>query len=349
MSVHRRGDKWVAKVWTDGRWRWLGTFSTRKEARAAEQAERPGRSYGLTVEQFCAQWLRDYARPATSSQRNYGYAIAAFRKDFGKRRLASLERPEAQRWAKAAPYFQYRAIRTMYADALRDGFVIANPFAQLRIPVPEGRKHIDVLTEAEVVKLADTALDVFDQHLAPTIRAMILTAGFVGLRPQELGQLDWGDVDLTRNLLHVRHATGGTGERKRPKTEAGRRICVLPPPARNALAALERHEGKQAVFLTPRARRFNKGSVHRYFAQVRAAFGRPDVTPYWLRHACATLLMERGLSAEDVAAQLGHKDGGALVRRLYRHPDEQRQRDRIALAFAEVPAEPVANRSQETG
>jgi integrase len=297
MSVHRRKDKWIAKIWSDGRWRWVGTFSTRKEARAAEQAASPARgiSWNITVEQFCELWLRDYARPASSSQSSYRYAIARLRDDFGSRRLGSIERPEA-------------------------------------------------LSEDEVGRLADCALKVYDEHLGPTIRALILTAGFVGLRPAELAQLDWGDVDLNRALLHVRHAGGGKGERKSPKTEAGRRICVLPPPARDALADLERHEGLQAVFLTPRGRRFNKGSFHRYFVAVRAAFGRPDLTPYELRHACATLLLERGLSPEDVAAQLGHKDGGQLVRRLYGHPDEQRQRERIALAFAEIPAEPVADR-----
>jgi integrase len=206
--------------------------------------------------------------------------------------------------------------------------------------------RLDVLTEAEVCELADCALKVYDEHLGPTVRALILTAGFSGLRPAELAALDWGDVDLTRGLLHVREAIGGEGDTKDPKTWAGRRICVLPPPARDALAALDRHEGEPAVFVTPRARRFKKGAWHRYFVPVRSRLGRPDLTPYALRHACATLLLERGLSPEDVAAQLGHKDGGGLVRRLYGHPDEQRQRDRIALAFAEVSPAPVANRSQ---
>jgi integrase len=347
VSVHKRGEKWVAKVWSEGKWRWIGTFPTRKEARGAERAERPGVHWGVTVEEFAKQWLRDYARPATSSQRNYSYAIAAFRREFGARRLASLTRPEAQRWAKRAPYFQYRTVRTMYADALRDGFVQTNPFSQLRVPVPEGRRHIEVLTETQVIELANKAPEILDMYFASTVRAMILVAGFVGLRPQELAQLDWGDIDLRNGLLHVRHASGGGGERKGPKTDAGRRICVLPPPARDALADLNRHEGSQAVFLTPRAQRFSKGSIHRYFDKVRNAYGRPDVTPYWLRHACATLLLERGLSPEDVAAQLGHKDGGQLVRRLYGHPDQQRQRERIAMAFAEVPSEPVADRSQE--
>jgi integrase len=338
MSVYRKQNgKWVAKVWSDGRWRWVGTFATKREARSAEQAASPTRSstWGITVEQFCDTWLRDYARPASSSRSSYRYAIARLRTDFGARRLGSIERPEAQAWAKRVPYFSYRAARTMYADALRDGFVQVNPFAQLRIPARRGRRKLDVLPESEVMRLADTAPAVYDEHFGPTMRTLILVMGFAGPRPSEAAELEWGDVNLAEGLLTVR----GT------KTEAAWRTCVLPPPAAHALGALERHEDVQTVFLTPRGRKFGKGAFHRYFAPIRAAYGRPDLTPYHLRHACATLLLERGLSPEDVAAQLGHKDGGSLVRELYGHPDEQRQRDRIALAFSEVPAEPVADRS----
>ena len=49
---------------------------------------------------------------------------------------------------------------------------------------------------------------------------------------------------------------------------------------------------------------------------------------------CATLLLERGLSPADVALQLGHSDGGRLVMQLYSHPDENRARDRLKMAFA---------------
>jgi integrase len=52
--------------------------------------------------------------------------------------------------------------------------------------------------------------------------------------------------------------------------------------------------------------------------------GRDKVELYELRHACATLLMERGLPPHVVANQLGHTDGGALVQRLYGHRDQVR-------------------------
>jgi integrase len=228
------------------------------------------------------------------------------------------------------------------ADALRDGLVGANPFSALRIPVPEGRRRITALTESEVKALADEALEVHDEYFGPIVRALILTAGFVGLRPGELAALDWSDVDLHRSRIHVRRALDAKGNIRAPKNGEPR-IVVLPPAARDALASLERQLDEPAVFLTPRGRRFAKGAIHRYFGVVRAAYGRPKLDFYELRHACATLLLERGLSPEDVAIQLGHTDGGALVRRLYGHPSEDRARARIAAAFER---EPVANWSQ---
>jgi integrase len=344
MSVHRRGDRWVAKVWADRGWRWIGTYSTRKEARAAEQAARPSRAWGITVDAFCERWLRDYARPALSTRRNNRYSLNAFRRDFGSRRLDSIERPEAQRWALRVPYTSYRTVRTMYADALRDGVIGDNPFSRLRIPAPQGRRRLDVLSEADVLRLADCALEVHAEPFGATVRAVILVAGFVGLRAGEVGGLEWGDVDLRRGELHVVRSIAPEGIK--PPKNGEPRICVLPPPAAKSLADLDRHAGESAVFLTPRGHRYGKAAAHRYFVPVRVAFGRPRLQFHELRHACATLLLERGLTPEDVALQLGHRDGGGLVRRLYGHPAEDRARERIAMAFAEVPSEPVANRSQ---
>lgn len=257
MSVHRRGDRWVAKVWADGGWRWIGTYSTRKQARAAEQAARPSCAWGITVDDFCERWLRDYARPALSTRRNNRYSLNSFRREFGSRRLDSIERPEAQRWALRVPYASYRTVRTMYADALRDGVVADNPFSRLRIPAPHGRRRLDVLSEAEVLELADCALEVHDEPVGATVRAAIPVAGFAGLRAGEIGGLEWGDVDLRRGELHVVRSIAPEGIK--PPKNGEPRICVVPPPAADALADLDRHADQPAVFLTPRGRRFGRG------------------------------------------------------------------------------------------
>jgi len=52
-----------------------------------------------------------------------------------------------------------------------------------------------------------------------------------------------------------------------------------------------------------------------------------------LRHFCATYLLELGLSPADVAVQLGHTDGGALVMSTYGHPSDRAARARIAAAM----------------
>jgi hypothetical protein len=53
---------------------------------------------------------------------------------------------------------------------------------------------------------------------------------------------------------------------------------------------------------------------------VRAAFGRPTMALHELCHFCATYFLELGLAPADVAVQLGHTDGGALVMSTYGHP-----------------------------
>jgi integrase len=63
---------------------------------------------------------------------------------------------------------------------------------------------------------------------------------------------------------------------------------------------------------------------------------------YELRHFCgAWLFNELELPAQDVAHQLGHKNGGALVQRLYGHPSERLARERIKRAVGGRPREVV--------
>jgi len=54
-----------------------------------------------------------------------------------------------------------------------------------------------------------------------------------------------------------------------------------------------------------------------------------------LRHWCATHLLELGVSHADVAVQLGHTDGGALVMSTYGHPPEDAVRTRLKAAYAD--------------
>jgi integrase len=109
---------------------------------------------------------------------------------------------------------------------------------------------------------------------------------------------------------------------------------ILPPPARNALLDVVPRVDVPWLFTTPRGRQFSKSSLYYYWNPVRAAFGRPGMDFYELRHFCATHLLELGVSHADVAVQLGHTDGGALVMSTYGHPSEDLARERLKRAYA---------------
>jgi hypothetical protein len=70
------------------------------------------------------------------------------------------------------------------------------------------------------------------------------------------------------------------------------------------------------------------------FANLRLeqSRGRKDLIAL-TRHFCATHLLELGVSHADVAVQLGHTDGGALVMSTYGHPSEDAARARLRLRF----------------
>jgi integrase len=333
MTVFRRDQRWVAKVWQSGEWRWIGTFATKREARRAEQQAKPVKlGSNATVAEFCDRWLRDYARPSPSTQRSYRYAVQAFKAEFGRRRLDAIDRPEARAWVQRHPQSNARVVRAMYADAMRDGLVAANPFAGLRLQKPRGRKDLTALTEVQIDELADAALEALDPEVAPAMRAMILVAGYCGLRPGELFALEWSD--LGGDELTVARSIDSTGQPKLPKNGKPRTI-LMPPKARHALAELPRRVDVPWVFTTSKGRRFTKSSLRYHFTPVRSAWGSPNLDFYELRHACATLLLERGASPMDVAQHLGHSDHGRLVQELYGHPEEAGSRERLRRVFGE--------------
>jgi integrase len=166
------------------------------------------------------------------------------------------------------------------------------------------------------------------------------------MRPGELCALHNADVDLRNSEVLIQRNLDGTGREKLPKNGLGRRI-VLPPQAAEAIRQVPQQIGSPYLFHTLRGKRLTKGTLAYFWRNIRAGWvargGRP-IDLYELRHACATMLVERGLSVGDVAFQLGHQDGGRLVMTLYGHPGEDAIRDRVKMAHAQAPRTPSVRR-----
>ena len=156
------------------------------------------------------------------------------------------------------------------------------------------------------------------------------------MRPGELCALRRSDVDLKGLEVVVQRTLDGTGREKAPKNGLARRV-ILPHRCRGNRARPGAHRLALSVSHGPRAEA-DEGHAGLLLAQHPRWVGgsrRRPIDLYELRHACATMLVERGLNVGDVAFQLGHQDGGRLVMTLYGHPGEDAIRDRLKMAHSQ--------------
>jgi integrase len=176
-------------------------------------------------------------------------------------------------------------IRAMFSDARRVGLVDTNPFAGLRLRGSHGRKDIDVLTRDEVNRLAEFAVEVWSGEVALTIRALILMAAFVGMRPAELYGLRWSDIDIRADEIHVeRQYSASTRSFELPKNGKTRTI-VLTAPAKAGLLAMPRPvDGDAMVFRGKKGGVLTGRTQHYYWHPVRCCLAGPQ----WTSTSCVT-------------------------------------------------------------
>jgi integrase len=337
MSVFKRNGKWCAKVYDPTRpskQRWLGSnFANRRLARTAEREwyskRRP--SGPETVESFVETWLARFPRESTETHKRYQYVADRFATDFAGVRLDEITRLMARDWAAQHPVSATEVIRTMFNNAKDVDLILVNPFSALMMKRSRGRRDLEVISEAELYGLADAALRVHPGLWGEVFRAAIIVAGYTAVRPGELFALRHDHIDLDGLEIYVEDAVKADGSIGAPKNGQARTI-ILPPQARAALERMPKLDA-EFVFMSQRGVQFRKGNHYHAWNPVRAAVGRPRMAFYELRHFCATMLLEMGVSHADVAIQLGHRDGGKLVMEVYGHPSADKARDRIRKAW----------------
>ena len=192
--------------------------------------------------------------------------------------------------------------------AIKEKLISHNPAALVEVPKATPNRHALTIEQAQAFL---AALAGHPQEALYT--ALILT----GMRKGEALALVWADVDLEHRSITITK----TGQRipgigrhiGTTKTKKGRVIAI---PAL-LVRVLERHRQQQAqigrdgkrslVFPSAAGTLIESGNLHRQFKGLLEKAGLPgDVTIHSLRHTCATLLLDGGESAVNVAAQLGH-------------------------------------------
>ncbi len=229
----------------------------------------------------------------------------------------------------------HRTVHRALRQAVRWQLVARNVASDLELPTVPPSEMVTLTREQARTLLAAAAA-------RPLMYWLVLLGVATGARLGELLALRWSDVDLDAGAARIgasRRIVGKRMEVKAPKTEAGARTVALGP---STVAALKRLRVEQAarrlalggdyhaedlVICKPDGRPYRPDSTSTMFRKFADAAGLPKtIHVHTLRHSAASFLAAAGVPASDIAAQLGHADGGALALRVYVHPLAENRR-----------------------
>jgi integrase/recombinase XerD len=198
------------------------------------------------------------------------------------------------------------AVRGLYRFRAEEGMKGDDPTIDVAAP-HTGDRLPKALTEAEVIKLLDTASGTTPIDLRD--RAMLELLYGTGMRVSELVGLSLGDMGSESGLIKV--LGKGSKERLVPVGRFAEEALDLwlDHGGRPELAPRQwaRRDDQEAVFLNFRGRRITRQGVWEVMSKrAREAHLHSKVHPHVLRHSCATHMLARGADVRVVQELLGH-------------------------------------------
>jgi integrase len=219
----------------------------------------------------------------------------------------------------------YAPVRALLATAYEDGLLRSNPALGVRVIVKDRRPRTPLWLTADQTRALLAAMPPEDADLAYFLAA-------TGCRISEALRVRWCDVAPDENgriVLAIPKA----------KTPAGERVIPLSPETARRLT--KRRAGAtyaadhDPIFPSSAGTHIDSHNYRRnVFKPAAKAAGVPWATPHKLRHGLASLMANQGYSAAQIAAHLGHADGGVLALKTYIHPDVLDSIEFIDVALA---------------
>jgi integrase len=335
--------------------RWLSEVEAKAAATVSAEANA---GELVTWGQFADRYLRsidlDVALADKSKQYRHEcvHRITAtwqgiFNDDLRERKMNTITQEQCSLWASGIAGYHtttynntVATLKHIFAEAIAAGHLLTSPAGRLKrigkLPRVDGcvlGEPGEPLTpqEREALEFADVdearwypTREQFQAILkqmrtykfgpvkAATQFAQLLA--FTGCRLSEANRLRWGDVDWTKNRLRVNGAKGRA-------TSSASSIRYVP--LNNALTRLLRSLERAAPERRPTEKiakvRECRGTLQRACDDL----GLPrKLDHHDLRHWFATRAVADGIPVPVVADWLGHRDGGALLLKVYRHEDE---------------------------
>ena len=289
----------------------------------------------LTFAVYADGWLAHRhkvdGRPlAARTKELYRYELDRFIfPTFGRLELGEIRVGQVRQWhgqlADSVSALQaakaYRLLRVILNTAVEDERLVSNPCKVRGAGVERSPERPFV--DADVVLAISEAIE--DRY-----RAMVLLAGFGGLRLGELLGLRRCDVSVESGRVQVELQTVElkSGERlvTAPKIDAGRRVVAIPATVTEALEthlSLYTEAGLVSpVFTGPASEGLRRATFYTAWVKALAATGQRGIHLHDLCHAAGTLAAQLGATERELMARLGH--ASPVAARRYQHAAERR-------------------------
>jgi integrase len=322
------------------------SFATKAEALAwLRQTQQDGPAQPGTVADWLTSWLEIHkTRVGTSAYRlDSGTVARQIQPVLGSLKLRDLTPLVIERFlagladtSASNRHVTGRTLRMALNAAVKSGVLPRSPMRDVKIasaPKPETRS----LTELELTQLIQAA----DQLGHGALFRLWVDAG---LRPGELLGLQWHDFDGRQ--IHVRRSVEiNTGKLKEPKTKGSKRRIVLSEHTLVLLRLAVVGKPTDPIFPTTTGLRWLQRNFRRtVWGPVIERANLHDVSPYILRHTCATLLLRAGVNLRIVSERLGHQDVTTTLK-AYSHclPGDQERAAEVICRYLPPHAIPTPN------
>lgn len=202
------------------------------------------------------------------------------------------------------------------------------PYVKLDGLKPDTEK-INVLTMDEIKQLYEASYvpdnSNWDDEISIRDRAILSIVYGCGLRRNEAAHLNMHDIDLEKNILHVRKGKGNK-ERLVPLNKGN--IKHIEEYIYNARPLLTHGNKLEAFFVSIRSRRINAMTINLRLRILVQKTKNPlliekEPTLHTLRHSIATHLLSNGMKLEAIAKFLGHSSLEST--QIYTHLTEEKE------------------------
>lgn len=341
-GVYQKGSRYLVRWRHHGRQK-TRSFRTLTEASRFKAKTASGDTQAtsrMLFRRYAAEWANSYtgrtARGLTDSTRE-SYRDALKRHAipfFGTVPLDAIDPPLLRDFvehlarkglAPASVRRTYAPVRALLATAYEDGHLRTNPAQGVRIVVGDARRSKPRRMTADQTRDLLAAIPAAHADLAYFLAS-------TGCRIGEALAARWEDVGLDptgRPVLTI----------PKSKTPSGERVIPLSPQMARRLtrrrASTSFTDDRHPLFPSARGTTLDTSNFRRtVFSPAAKEAGVAWATPHTLRHGLASLLAEHGFTPSQIAAHLGHADGGVLALRTYIHADPLESADFIDEALS---------------